>query len=342
MQMIKRTLSSLLMVLTAPTLATATHAAFPYASVLRVVADLHGSDQAGGWDYAAVDASSGRLLVARMDGVQTVTLVDNQPGPRLAPGRHVHEVLPLPGNRVLFTNGDTDTASLVDGTSGALLASFRTGIRPDAATFDVASGQVLVMDGGDGGVTRIDVMAPRPHVSGHIPVGGKLEAAALDGAGRLFINVEDRNQIAVISLASGTVTARLPLAGCEGPTGLAYSRARHLLVSACGNGVAKVLSADGTERASFAIGRHPDAVIADPPRDRMFIPSGGNGTLVEVALAPTPHVVRTLATRAGARTGAYDPATERLYLPYGDTVRAKGQKPKLVPGSFGVLVVDMH
>ena len=312
------------------------------ATAPRVVADLHGPDRSGGWDYAAVDDASGRLLVARMDGVQTVILADSRPGRRLAAGRHVHAVLPLRGNRVLFTNGDTDTATLVDATSGALLATFGTGAKPDSAAFDAASGQVLVMDGDDGTVTRIDVMVPRPHVAGRFAVGGALETSAPDGAGRLFINIKDRNQIAVVSLSSGTVTARLPLAGCDGPTGLAYSRAHRLLVSACRNGVAKVLDENGAERASLAIGPRPDAVIDDPAHDRMFIPSGGDGTLAEIAFSPEPHVARVVTTRAGARTGAYDPRTHRIYLPYGQTIRASGQLPELVPGSFGVLVLDLH
>jgi hypothetical protein len=53
-------------------------------------------------------------------------------------------------------------------------------------------------------------------------------------------------------------------------------------------------------------------------------------------------VIRVMTTRLGARTGAYDPANERVYLPYGEVVRRPGQAPALVPGSFGVLVVDVR
>ncbi len=307
-----------------------------------VVADLRGDDIGGIWDFAAIDRTTKRLLVARMAGVETVALVGRASAALLAPGRHVHAVLPLPGGRVLFTNGDGDTASIVEARGGRVLATLKTGARPDGAVFDPASGQVLVMDGRDGTITRLDVAAAPPRVVGTIAVGGGLEAPALDGRGRLFVNVEDRNEIAVVSLAGGRVTARYPLTDCDGPTGLAYDRAHRLLVSACTNAVAKVLRDDGREQASLAIGPHADAVIADPPRERVFIPCGGDGTLWEISLAGTPHVTRVLRTRAGARTGAYDPATQRLYLPYGAVVRVQGQPPKLVAGSFGILVVDVR
>ncbi len=124
-----------LAVLSAALLSAAAQTVSRVAASPRVVADLHGPDQPGPWDYAAVDAGTGRLLVARMNGVQTVMLAGNRAGLLLAAGRHVHAVLPLPDNRVLFTNGDIGMASLVDGSSGALLANFRTGVKPDAAMF---------------------------------------------------------------------------------------------------------------------------------------------------------------------------------------------------------------
>ena len=307
-----------------------------------IVADARGSDDQGGWDYAAVDAAIGRLLIARTEGVGTLGLRDNRLGPMLATGRHLHQVLPLPGTRILFTNGDTDTASVIDARSGTLLASLPTGAKPDAAILDPSDQTMLVMNGRSGSITRIAVGDGTPHVIGTIAVGGALETPALDGHGRLYVNIEDRNQIAVIDLATGQVTARYALAGCDRPTGLAHDGAHHLLISSCANGVAKILHEDGSEAASLAIGKGPDAVIADPAHDRVFIPSGGDGTLAQIALDGTPRVARVIATRPGARTGALDPATQRIYLPYGRTIRTAGQPTKLAPGSFGVLVVDVR
>ncbi len=314
----------------------------PAPSPGRIVADLRGADAPGLWDYAAIDPDAARLLVARMSGVEAFDLAGDRPGREVAAGRHVHAVVPLPRHRLLFTNGDTDTATIVEAGSGRVVATLPTGAKPDGAIYDPAAGQVLVMDGKDGTVTRIDVAAATPKVAGRIAVGGALEAPALDaGGGRLFVNIEDRAQIAVVGLASGRVTARYRLAGCDAPTGLAYDGRHRLLVAACANGVASVLREDGTGVATLPIGPHPDAVLADAAHDRMFIPSGGNGTVAEIALSPAPHVARLFTTRHGARTGAYDPRSQWLYLPYGEVTRPGGQ-PALVPASFGILVIDTH
>lgn len=308
----------------------------------KVIADVRGKDAPGGWDYAAVDREIGALLIARSSGIDTFGLADNRFGPTLAQGHHLHQALPLPGKRILSTDGDSKTASIIDATSGAVITTLRTGDKPDAAILDPADGSVLVMNGESGSITRIAAAATAPRVAGTIEVGGGLETPALDGNGRLFVNIEDRNQIAVVALASGQVTARYPLAGCDGPTGLVYDPDRRLLISSCANGVAKILHDDGSEAATLKIGKGPDAVLADLGHGRVFIPSGGDATLSEIALDGTPHVTRQIATRPGARTGALDPDTQRVYLPYGKVIRAAGRPSRLVPGSFGVLVLDVR
>ncbi len=308
----------------------------------KIVADLRGDDGAGVWDYAAIDPAGGHLLIGRMSGVQTVSLAGLARGPMLAAGQHVHAVVPLPGGRVLFTNGDSNTASVVDGRTGALLGVLPTGRKPDGGIYDPALGQVLVMNGNDGTITRINVRPRVPELAGRITVGGKLETPALGAHDRLFVNVEDRNALAIISLKAGQLERQVTLEGCDAPTGLAYDEGSRRLVSACENGVAGILDEDGRMLATLPIGRHPDAAIGDPAHHRVFVPGGGDGTLTEIALDGTPRVTRVWLTRPGARTGAYDLATQRVYLPYGEIIRETGQPPRLKPGSFGVLVMDVR
>jgi hypothetical protein len=97
-----------------------------------------------------------------------------------------------------------------------------------------------------------------------IPVGGTLEFPAADGAGKVFVNVTSTPDIAVIDVKSRTVTGHYKLEGCRGASGLAYAPESKLLISSCGNGMAKVLdAATGKEVASLPIARGPDAVIYD-------------------------------------------------------------------------------
>jgi hypothetical protein len=107
--------------------------------------------------------------------------------------------------------------------------------------------------------------------------------------------------------------------------------------------VAKAVSAaTGKEVATLKIGARPDAVIYDAGRNLAFIPCGGDGTLTVISTKGATAVVTGSApTQRGARTGALDPKTGRLYLPTAKfgAPAAPGQRPSMVPGSFEVLEI---
>ena len=293
----------------------------------------------GGWDYAAVDAGARRLYVAHGDAVSVLDLEGLTLTPKLLAARHAHAALPLADGKAVLTNGDDDTAAVFDTATGKVIATIPTGKKPDAAVFDPASGLVLVMNGLAGDITLI---APKTATSpGRIQVGGELEYGAADGHGRLYVNVADKAEVAVIDIAARRVVAHYPLPGCEDPSGLALGNG--MLVSACGNGKAVALNAgDGKPAASLPIGTRPDAVIFDARRRLFFIPCGGTGTLAVLAENDGKlTLAATVKTAKGARTGALDPKTGRLYLPTADAPPEEDdERPsKFIPGTFRILVV---
>jgi DNA-binding beta-propeller fold protein YncE len=310
------------------------------APAYAVVDRIKGPD--GGFDYVNFDPILGRIYISRTDGALALDVKTNAVNGHLAPAQHSHAALPVDeGRAVLITDAGSDSAHLVDAQSGALLADIPTGQKPDGADYDPATGLALVMNGHSGDVTLIDVKARK--AVGAIAVGGGLEQAQPDGAGKLFINVEDQNRIAVVDLKARTKVGYYALNGCEGPTGLAYAPEAGVLISACANKVAKVLSAaDGHEIASLAIGAGPDQLAYDPARRLVFIPCGRDGVLDVVAVrGPNDAaVVETVPTQVGARTGAVDPATGKLYLPTAHySPSPTGGRPTADPGSFVILVV---
>ena len=52
-------------------------------------------------------------------------------------------------------------------------------------------------------------------------------------------------------------------------------------------------------------------------------------------------LIQTVQTRLGARTGALDPKTGRVYLPSAEYAAPaqSGGRPRMKPGSFAILVV---
>ena len=302
----------------------------------RIVDRIVGPD--GGWDLASVDPITKRVYVARSDTLMAVDIATGRVT-SLVPLQRGHAALAIPGTRdVLATNGTSNTAVIVDGLTGKVRATIATETKPDAAVFDPVSRRLFVMNAGSGSISVIDAAAAV--VRATIPVGGSLELGATDGRGRLYVNVEDRIDVAVIDTRTDRLIKRFPLTGCEGPTGIAYSPKARRLVSVCANGQAIISATDGSKIAALAIGPHPDGAVYDARRHVALVPSGGDGTLSVIRLTGSPVVLGRIATGKGARTIALDPSTGRAYLPSADFLPATGsERPKMVPGSFRLLVL---
>lgn len=311
-------------------------AAIAAAPAYRLVDRIAGGD--GGWDLASVDPIAHRLYVARSDSVMGIDLASGKAS-ALIPVEHGHAALAIPGTReVIATDGNGNDAIIFNGKTGAVRAKIATGKKPDAVAYDPATRRLFVMNADDGSITVIDSTSAK--VLATIAVGGSLELGAADGKGRLFVNVEDRNEVAVIDTRALRVLSRFPLAGCDGPTGIAYDPVARRLVSACANGKAIVSATDGRLVASLDVGPRPDGAAFDSRRKVALVPSGGDGTLSIIQLGGTPAIVERVTTAKGARTIAVDASTGRAYLPSADYMPAVGkERPKMVPGSFRVLVV---
>lgn len=306
---------------------------------LALAAQWPGPD--GGWDFSAFDPRHGRLYIARSNGVTAVDAASGQASTLLAASR-THAAIPVnEGTEVLVTEGGAGRALLVDARTGQIRTAIAVGKKPDGAMVEPATGLALVMDNAGGGVTLIDTA--KGEKVGTIPTPGALESPAADGTGRVFINVEDLNEITVIDVKRRAVVAHWKLDGCEAPSGLAYAPQARLLVSACANKVAKVVSTDtGQVVATLAIGGRPDWAGYDARTGTVLIPSGEAAVVQVVAVRRDgePAVIAEAPGHVGSRSGAIDPASGRLYLPSADfQPAASGGRPQAKPGTFKVLVL---
>lgn len=309
------------------------------AADLVLIDTVKGPD--GGWDYASIDNARNRLLVARPDGLMAMDLTTNAVTPVLVAGKRTHGAAISPSGFGVLASGGDGSALVFKASDGSVLAEIPTGKKPDAVVFDPKTGLMAVMDNKDGVVTLID--PEKKAAAGTIEVGGALEFAVADGEGRIFVNVEDKNSLAVIDVASRKVTARRPLTGCDEPSGLALDPVNHVLVSACGNGKAVATSAlDGKVLATLSIGQHPDAVLFDEKNKRFLVPCGGNGVLT--VISGDLKTTSTIQTVPGARLGAVDPATGKVYLPVADYLppAKQGDRPTPAPGTFRILVLGQN
>lgn len=304
----------------------------------KIVDRIAGPD--GGWDYVTFDPSARRAYVARDAGIMALDVDSGKVSPKIADAVHPHAALPLPGGELLVTNGGANTAVFVDAASGKVLASLTTGKDPDAAIFDAKSGLAFVMNHEGGDVTFIDVA--KRTVLATVAVGQDLEFAAVDAEDRLWVNDNKTSELVAIDIAGRKVIGRHKLKGCEGPTGLTYASAAHRLVATCDDVAAVVDPKTGATVAALKIGKGPDAAFYDPIRKRVFVTAGESGELDVIdASQPRLKLIQVLKTAPGARTGAVDPKTGKVYLamakmgppPPGDPY------PEALPGTFKMLVV---
>lgn len=304
----------------------------------HVVDRIAGPD--GGWDYARVDPAHNRVLVTHGTSVMAIDLASKAVS-SFGPGQRLHDALPIKdGAEVAVTNGGTNTVVFIDAKTNSPIVTVDTGKGPDAAELDPKTGLVLVMDHLGGQVTLVD---PRSHkVVGTIEVGGALEAAVADGSGKAYVNVENKNEIAVLDIPGRKVLARYPLTGCDGPTGLAYDAADRLLIAGCDGSSDVVDAKSGKVVQTLATGKGADGAVFDARRKLAFVSAGRAGTLAVISLAGgKPVLVDTVPTQVGARTIALDPRSGRLYLPTAKYLppATPGGRPTTQPGSFQVLVV---
>ena len=332
-----------LVLLLAASLAPAFAADTPHVPSWHVVGRL-ALGGPGGWDYLAVDAPRHHLFVSRGDRVMVVDLTTNKLAGTLDGTAGVHGIAFDPARREGFTSdGGSASVTVFDLDTLKTLATIRgTGEKPDAIAFDPASGHVFTLNGRSHSASVIDPQ--QRAVVATIALPGKPEFAVADGKGHLYVNIEDKSELAELDTGSNKLLRTWSLAPCASPSGLAFDAAHRRAFSVCDNRVMAVSDVDrGRVVASVPIGEGPDAAVFDPVTHTVFSSNGESGTLTVVQQRDADHytVAATVPTQKSARTMALDPTTQRLYLSaatLGSQRNARGW-PMAEPGSFVVLEV---
>jgi hypothetical protein len=290
---------------------------------------------AGGWDYLTFDSEARRLYVARATRVMVIDVDSGKPVGEIPNTNGVHGVaLVHKLGRGITSNGKDDSATLFDLKTLAPIATVKTGGKPDAILFDPFSGLVLTFDGNSNDTTLID---PGKAVAvGTIALPGRPETGVSDGNGKIFVNLEDKNMIAVIDVAARKVLATWPLTGCEEPTGLAMDAANRRLFSGCHNGALIVVDADsGRNVQKLAIGNGVDATAYDKEAGLVFTSNGEGNLSVIRQEGPDKYTsFANVPTQKGAKTMALDAGKHVVYSVANAAADATGK-----PGPFELIAV---
>ena len=146
------------------------------------------------------------------------------------------------------------------------------------------------------------------------PLGGIPQATVVDAKrGKVYVNLQDKNAIAVIDTASHKLTDTWSIEPGQNQSGLAIDLENQRLFVGCRNKLMVMVDAtNGKVLAQVPIGTGTDSSWFDPGTKLAFS-STGEGT-VTVAREDSPTsltTVQTLTTRSAARTMTIDPSTHR-------------------------------
>ena len=298
------------------------------------------------WDYVSVDPGTHRLYVAHRERVDVIDTRDNKAVLQLAPTPGVHGAAAASDlNRVFTSNGAEGTVGVFDATSGKLLQTVQAGKNPDAIVYEPVTHRVFAFNGGSSDVTAIDARSLKV-LAASIPAPGAPEFAVVDGKGRVYFNVEDKSELAVLDAQSLEIQRHYSLAPCEEPSGLAIDP-KGRLYSVCRNSLMVVSDPDqGRVIGKAPIGKGVDGVAWLD--GKAYSANGRDGTMSVVSETTDGgrfETIETVPTAQGARTIAADPSAHVLFTPTADfkpqpaSGASKSSRPEAIPGTFRVLVL---
>ena len=300
----------------------------------------------GGMDYITLDANNHRLYVPR----STHTMViDADSGKILGdiPGqKHNHGVALVPEAGRGFISDGEGAVVIFDLKTNAVLGTLKAHPDADGIIYDKASGLVLVVSGDDGILMTLkpDVDPKTGSIDAPIELGGKPEYLAPDGAGKVYINLEDKNQVAVVDLKARKVLAHWPVAPGGAPVGLSIDPAKHRLFVGCRNPQKMIVMStdDGKVVADLPITAGVDATKFDGQQAFSSCRDGKLHVVGETADGKF-EIQQVMTTAVGAKTMDVDPDQHKIYLPTAEFEEAKpGTRPAAKPGTFMIIVVGRH
>ncbi len=300
----------------------------------------------GGMDYLTVDPATHRLYVPRTTHTM---VIDPASGKTIAdiPGqKNAHGVALVPSlNRGFITDGGGKGAIVIfDLKSNAVLGTIAAVPDADGIVYDPSTNLVLVSAGDSNALVTLkpDVDPKSGKIDEPIALGGAPEFLAANGSGKVFVNLEDKDQVAVVDLKARKVLAHWPVAPGGSPVGMSIDAAHQRLFIGCRKPQKLIVMStnDGKVIGDQPIGAGVDATIFDQGQ---ALASARDGSLTVIGEAGGKFsTLESVKTHSGAKTMGLDPSTHTLYLPAVDFEAPKpgSDRPAAKPGTFQIVVVS--
>jgi DNA-binding beta-propeller fold protein YncE len=286
---------------------------------LRTIANVPLPGPSNRFDYTSLDPTTGRLWIAHMDAGELLAFDTRRR--RVvrtihAPG--VHGVIAVPQIRRVYASATDDHQLLtIEPRSGRVLRRADAGEYPDGLAYDPVERQVFVSDESGGVEAVFDRRGARV---GTVELGGEAGNVQYDsGSGRILVDVQTRDDVAVIDPRSHRVVRRVPVAGCDHPHGLLVDAPRRLAFVAC-DGNARLVTLDlrhgsrPTGRLQ-TVGASPDVLAFDPRLRRLYVAAESGEVAVFAEHGRGLEKLGQAMLADEAHTVAVDPRSHLVYFP---------------------------
>jgi DNA-binding beta-propeller fold protein YncE len=281
------------------------------------------------WDHMSVDPVNRHLFIGRRGDGLTVVNIDTGEVSSVAETKGTNGAWAAPDLGIgLSDNGTAADVTVFDLKTLAVKGKIKVPKETDGVWYDPATKLGYVNNGDEGSITLIDPVAMKAGET--IALNSKKpEFSAVDGKGRAFVALQDKNQLAVVDLKAKKL-ANTWNVDCIQPTGMYYEpNSDRLFVPCRGNKpvLAVVDATSGKTVYSFPIGLGVDAVAFNPTEKLIMTSNGVQGTMsvFKQDSKDAYHLVETVATRLGARTMALDPKTGKAFTVTAEYVQPASQ-----------------
>lgn len=300
----------------------------------------------GAWTAMAVDEVAQRLYAAHGNRIEVINLARESPLGAITDISDVRDFIVVPNFRMGYaTSGKMNEARLVDLINLRATATMKTGKTPGKIVFEPSRLEIYAFNQGDNSATAGE--ADDGDYEATIDLGGKPSCAVADikanyesKKGRVFVGLEDKNEVAVINAQTRKLTDHWSLAPGQKPEGMAYDVANNRLFIACANKLLVLMnSTNGSVMATVPIGAEAGNIVYDSSSQNLYH-AGDDGTLT-IIHEDTPDkltVVQTLKTKPGSSVLGLDGKTHKIYVGSADLTGA-GANP--IPNSLKILIYGM-
>jgi len=279
----------------------------------------------GDLDHMAIDAAGQRLFLAAEDN-GTLRVIDLKSGKLLhtVKGFHTpHSILYLPEVNELYIADGSKAIQVLDSRTFQVKRTVATTPGSDSIAVDRDAHLLYAVSGGKDVSMKTSVISVINTQSAKLEKEIAIDAAHVEamalgkGGPELFVNVTDKNYLAVIDRKKGTIVAQWHIAEARQNAPIAFDEAKHRLFVVCRDpGMLVVLnSQDGHTIASFPTGAKADEVVFDAARDRIYV-LAGEGKIYPYQQENANHYkpLNPVPSASGAKTGLLSPDGQKLFV----------------------------